>query len=47
MSSLKDKRNFHLIDEYEPPEKKILSDGDILIKELVAKQKNTQITLKR
>lgn len=31
--------------EDEPPEKKLMSDGDILIKDLYKKQTNTRTTL--
>lgn len=32
--------------EDEPPDKKLISDGDLLIKELYEKQTNTKVDLK-
>jgi len=47
MSAIK-KRHMHLTYlEEEPPEKKIKSDGDLLIKKLALKQMNTDINLKQ
>lgn len=39
------KRRIALIDD-EPPDKKLISDGDLLIKELYVKQSNTKLDLK-
>lgn len=46
MSTVKNtKRNINYIDE-QPPEKKLISDGDILIKELYEKQTTLTLDLK-
>lgn len=39
------KRHIALLED-EPPEKKLVSDGDLLIKELYKKQTNTKVDLK-
>lgn len=39
------KRHTKYLDD-EPPDKKIISDGDLLIKELYKKQTNTKVDLK-
>lgn len=45
MSAVRSQKRNIGISEDEPPEKKIVSDGDILIKQLHEKQTNTTITL--
>lgn len=46
MSAIRMQKRHIGINEDEPPEKKIVSDGDILIKELFQKQTNITINLK-
>lgn len=45
MSYVRNKSNHFSCKEYEPPTKKIVSEGDILIKNLVNKQQNKDICL--
>lgn len=45
MSTIRDKKRYHLLNDEEPPPKKLLSDGDLLIKELSLKQFDTNVTL--
>lgn len=47
MSEMKTKKFSHEWGEHEPPPKKLISEGDILIKKLVENQKKTDITLQQ
>lgn len=46
MFAIKNSKKHIALAEDEPPEKKLISDGDILIKELYKKQSNKKLDLR-